>query len=87
MGNLHPAIHKALGDAEYGRITFSELAMILSNVDSERGIPLAECILEQYSADRQYPKENYPKPNSIIDEYGNEWFMYYPIEEFQQNQQ
>jgi hypothetical protein len=86
MGSLHPEIHKALGQAEYGEITFAELVMTLSNVDSERGIPLAECILEQFSTDRQYPHTEYPKPNVIADEAGNEFFMYYNTDEFLQNQ-
>jgi hypothetical protein len=86
MGNLHTEIHKALGQAEYGEITFAELVMTLSNVDSQRGIPLAECILEQYSTDRQYPNTEYPKPNSVIDDYGNEFFMHYDTKEFLQNQ-
>jgi hypothetical protein len=65
----HPGVYKALKTAEQDIRLVPNAARVIALVDSARGIPLAECLLEQFSKKRLYPRIDYPRPP-----YETEWF-------------
>ncbi len=63
LAPYHPGVYKALAFVEEaGPLYLPLAARQIALVDSERGIPLAECLLEQFSRKRLYPLTDYPKP-------------------------
>lgn len=75
LGNhsYHPHTFQLLSDAEHMRIGMLEAFISIALIDSERGIPLCECLLEQYSPEVKYPKQDYPKPPYDLEQV-KRWF-------------
>jgi hypothetical protein len=64
----HPEVYNTLAAMEMKQLSLMNGARRIALVDSERGIPLAECLLEQYAPERLYPLKGYPKPPYNIDQ-------------------
>lgn len=69
----HPGVYVALKSAEADPRLIRNAARLIALVDSARGIPLAECLLEQFSNVRLYPGTDYPRPPYSIDQMFKEW--------------
>jgi hypothetical protein len=64
-GEYPPTVYEILHKAEQGQIMLYALARSLALVDSERGIPLAECLVELYVPGKQYPMSDYPEAQDV----------------------
>jgi hypothetical protein len=70
-GEYPPTVYEILKSAEMGEILLYSVARALALVDSAKGIPLAECLLELYLEGKQYPMRDYPEAHEIQLEEGN----------------
>jgi hypothetical protein len=69
MHNFHPHTFELLEAAENKYITLNNAIRGIALLDSERGIPLAECLLEQSTVGVSY-KGKYPEPPYLGNEAG-----------------